>query len=51
MIGSGAGVMEMIVTTVVINMRYLLMSECFVSEGAAEQAISPQNLHVLCGDG
>ena len=26
MIGSGAGVMEMIVTTVVINMRYLLMS-------------------------
>lgn len=26
MIGSGAGVMEMIITTVVINMRYLLMS-------------------------
>ena len=25
--------------------------KCFIPEGAAEQAISPQNIYVLCGDG
>ena len=49
MIGSGAGFMEMIITTVVINMRYLLMSR-IVPEGTAEPAVSSSHFHVLCGD-